>query len=37
MAVISYTFLSNCNLIGIENLFAEVIVMVVDYIHVIYT
>ena len=30
------TFLINCNLIGIE-IFPEVIVIVVDYIHVIYT
>ena len=36
MAVINYTFLSYCNLIGIE-IFAEVIVIVVDYIHLIYT
>ena len=37
LVVINYTFLSNCNLIGIENLFAKEIVMVVDYINVIYT
>ena len=37
LAVINYTFLSNCNLMGIENLLAQVLVMIVDYIHVIYT